>query len=297
VKRWRIGLAAIAAAIVWVAAVAHGAPAAPPERVTFPTLDGGTTLTGFVFRPATREPSAALVLLHGCTGLGAHGRIFPVYRSWARLLAEAGYLTLMVDSAGSRHIGQTCTASPDRRRMMRARPRDAYAALRYLQTQPSVRPDRIGAVGWSQGGATVLNTIALQSPARPPDLKQDFRAAVAFYPGRCSDKMQSRPFVNADPGTWTTAVPLLVLLGESDNWTPAAPCTALLTEAKARKAPVEFKLYPGAYHVFDAPNLPVRELPHYRMANGVVPISGTDAAARADARVRVPQFLRRYLRE
>jgi len=40
-----------------------------------------------------------------------------------------------------------------------------------------------------------------------------------------------------------------------------------------------------------------RELPAYRMANGVVPVAGTDPAARADALVRVKDFLRRLLVE
>jgi dienelactone hydrolase len=175
------------------------------------------------------------------------------------------------------------------------RPKDAYAALRYLQAQPFVRPDRVGVVGWSQGGATVLLAIAAHNSARPSGLAHDFRAAVAFYPGRCSDRFQSRPFVNADPGSWTTAIPLLVLFGEADNWTPSAPCAELIAAAKARGAPAEIKLYPGALHVFDAPNLPRRELPAYRMASGVVPIVGTDHAARADALVRVKDFLRGLL--
>ena len=54
-------------------------------------------------------------------------------------------------------------------------------------------------------------------------------------------------------------------------------------------------VYPGAYHVFDAPDLPRRELPAYVTRAGVVPIVATDPAARADALQRVPAFLGRYL--
>ena len=52
--------------------------------------------------------------------------------------------------------------------------------------------------------------------------------------------------------------------------------------------------YPGAYHGFDAPNVAKRELPNYVTRAGVVPIVGTDPAARADAQQRVPAFLARY---
>ncbi len=54
-------------------------------------------------------------------------------------------------------------------------------------------------------------------------------------------------------------------------------------------------VYPGACHVFDAPNLARRELPAYVTRAGVVPIVATDPAARADALQRVPAFLGRYL--
>jgi dienelactone hydrolase len=287
---------AVAAATVACAAQAVAEPAW--KTVTFHSLDGKTQLTAALGRPSVEAARPALVLLHGCTGLRRQsGRMFPIYRAWSNLLAQAGYVLLVVDSAGSRGVGQTCTASAERRRMLAERPKDAYAALRYLQAQDRVRSDRIGVVGWSQGGATVLLSIAAKSSARPPGLAHDFRAAVAFYPGRCSDRQQARPFVDADPGTWTTTVPLLVLFGEADNWAPAAPCAELIAAAKTRGAPVEIKLYPGADHVFDAPNLKRRELPELRMRDGTVPITGTDPAARADALVRAPEFLRRHLGE
>jgi hypothetical protein len=51
------------------------------------------------------------------------------------------------------------------------------------------------------------------------------------------------------------------------------------------------------FHVFDAPNLPLRELPAYRTPNGTVPLVGTDVAARTDAPERVPGFLKQRLGE
>ncbi len=89
--------------------------------------------------------------------------------------------------------------------------------------------------------------------------------------------------------------PLLVLIGAEDVWTPAAPCKAFLDGAIGRGAPIETEIYPGAYHAFDAPNQPRRELPDYRTRAGIVPIIGTDPAARQDALARLPAFLARYL--
>ena len=54
-------------------------------------------------------------------------------------------------------------------------------------------------------------------------------------------------------------------------------------------------LYPGAYHDFDHPNLPVRThkgLAYTGDGRGVAH-TGTDPAARADALLRVPAFLAR----
>ena len=266
------------------------------ERVTFASLDGETTLNAYMSRPHQTGPRPALVFLHGCSGMWRpNGAILPIYRAWRRELVGRGYVVLVVDSAGSRGFGATCTASAARRTTLRNRPKDAYAALQFLQAQPNVRGDRVGVIGWSQGGQTVLRAIGTQSQGRPGGLKQDFAAAIALYPGGCSERLQSRPFVPAEPKTWTTKIPHLVLFGAADNWTPIGPCEEFIAGAKARGAPITFHRYPEALHGFDAPNLSRRALPHFRMRDGTVPQVGTDRAARADALVRVPDFLRRHL--
>jgi dienelactone hydrolase len=94
---------------------------------------------------------------------------------------------------------------------------------------------------------------------------------------------------------WNAAVPLLVMLGGSDVWTPAAPCVALMKTATPA-AIVDTQTYPGAYHDFDWPDMPVHRMPADRTSAGVVPIAGTNPAARADALERVPAFFERYLR-
>jgi dienelactone hydrolase len=179
--------------------------------------------------------------------------------------------------------------------MWRDRPKDAYAALGYLQAQPLVRADRVALMGWSQGGGVVLLTINDKSIGRPAALSQDFKAAVSFYPGACSDKFQSKPWTAVEPQGWTTKLPLLVLFGAADTWTPLAPCEEFLGGAKARGNPVELKIYESAVHAFDAPTLPRIELPAYRAGNGPVPVIGTDTQARADAFTRVLEFLKRHL--
>jgi len=120
---------------------------------------------------------------------------------------------------------------------------------------------------------------------------------MSFYPGACSDRLQSKPFTEVEPQSWTAPVPLLVLMGEADTWTPFPPCEAFLSAAKARGNPVEVKSYPQAVHAFDAPNLVRRELPEYRSGDAPVPVIATDREARADAFPRVLDFLKTQLEQ
>src|SRR5258708_1476171 len=271
------------------------APCQAQEVMRFPSLEdngpgqASTILTGYLFRPAGEGPHPAIVGLHGCSGMLApgSGRITPLYRAWATELANRGYVVLLVDSFDVRQHGEMCSIQRFDANLYRKRPRDAYAALQYLQSQPFVRGDRIAAMGWSQGGGVTLYSIAERSAARPADLpRSDFRAAVAFYPGACNEARQ--------PG-WTSTIPLLVLAGDADVSTPVAPCKPFGDAAVARGNNIEMQIYPGAYHAFDAPNRPRAELPAYVTRAGIVPIVGTDPAARQDALARVPAFLSRYL--
>jgi dienelactone hydrolase len=296
----RNSLIALALALAPAASAQQAEPDTPDKRVLetvhFVSLDGHTNLTAYLGRHPGDAPRPAVVLMHGCSGLrNAEGRIFANHRAWMRALFAKGYDVLTVDSAGSRGFGQTCTAGPDRVTMYRDRPKDAYAALAYLQAQPWVQPDRIGLMGWSQGGAIALLSINDKSIGRPAALKADFVAAVAFYPGACSERLQSKPFTQVEPQHWTTSIPLLVLFGEADTWTLFAPCEAFISAAKARGNPVELKSYPSAVHGFDAPDQPRKELPAYRSPDGRIPLIGTDKEARADAFPRVLEFLKLHL--
>lgn len=282
-------LAAGAAALLWAGL------AGAQEVVHFPSLDDNgsgqpsTVLDGYLFRPAGEARHPAIVGLHGCSGMmTGRGELTPLYRQWGSELARLGYVVLLVDSLGPRRHGEMCSLGGFDLTIYRKRPKDAYGALWYLQSQPFVRGDRVGAVGWSQGGGVVLLSIPVQSLGRPAALPQgDFRAAVAFYPGSCNDARL--------PAGWTSTIPLLVLQGAEDVWTPLGPCKAFVDGAVGRGAPIEMQVYPGAYHAFDAPNRPITQLPNYVTRAGVVPIVGTDSAARQDALARVPAFLARYL--
>jgi dienelactone hydrolase len=292
---------ALVALVALLIATAMGAAPghAEMERVAIPSLASARgagapeALPGALFRAAGAGPHAALVGLHGCAGLyrgrGA-GTLDARFADWGERLARAGYTVLFPDSFGPRGIREICSRGERSIDATRGRPEDAYAALAWLAAQPFVRADAIGVIGWSNGAMTVL---ALVDPTRPrppelaPDLHAaDFRTAVAFYPGCRAVRAQ---------GNWTARMPLAILMGAADDWTSAGPCRDLAAAARARGAAVEITLYPGAYHDFDHPDLPLRVRGNVASTRSGTATIGTDPAARADALMRVPEFLARTL--
>jgi dienelactone hydrolase len=278
------------------------------EKVTFESLDadltGGkpTIIPAALFKPPGAGPFAAVVLLHGCGGLyhrkgKRQGEMTSRHVEWADLLSKAGYVVLLPDSFGPRSVHESCTVKDRPVDSTRERPRDAYGALLWLQKQPFVKADRVALMGWSNGGGTVLHTIAEESPVRPSPLPHgDFRAAVAFYPG-CSSpgNHRSKNATSTASSAWRTKIPLMIMQGDADDWTPAAPCRDLVAAAAARGESIEYHSYPGAYHDFDAPDEKVHTRSGLaRAATGTAHV-GTDPAARDDALKRVPIFLRERL--
>ena len=243
------------------------------------------TLKAATLRPAGDGPFPVVVGLHGCGGLGKSlDNVNRRTRDWSDRLVAAGYAVVWPDSFGSRGLGQQCTT---RKRTVRAsveRATDVETVRQWLAGQPWAKPDRMFLMGWSNGGATTL--WAVRPQRAPKDGTPDFRAAVAFYPG-CRAPAQRG---------WRTRLPLLLLIGEADDWTPADACAAMIDAARSDSALIDYVTYPGAVHGFDDPNLPLRQrkgLAFTSDGSGTA-WSGTDPKARADAIERVSKWLERW---
>jgi dienelactone hydrolase len=263
------------------------------EPVTYAALPAtpgtpGVEINAFLFTPQTPGRHAAIVFMHGCGGaLNKSGHLEARQTAWGTLLEQEGYVVLAEDSFTSRHQGSQCSRGDDLRvNPKRERVRDAYGALQWLSARPDVDPRRIAVMGWSQGGGAVLFTVSehLEIGELPADVGR-FKAAIAFYPGSCNYRNQD---------TYLTRVPLLVLQGASDVWTPAEPCESIIEGARQRGSPAEIHIYPSAYHDFDWPGMPIHTLDTLGYSHNV-PIVGENEAAHADAIERVKEFLARYL--
>src|SRR3972149_1932504 len=115
---------------------------------------------------------------------------------------------------------------------------DARGALGWLQSQPFVRPDRVAALGFSQGGVyaiAVINGPSLERAQRRGVTLPEpgFAAAVGVYPGGCFSLVKQ-----------VVGGPLLVLIGEADDWTPAAICKEMTDSMRARGAAGSIVIYP-----------------------------------------------------
>jgi dienelactone hydrolase len=258
-------------------------------RVAFPNTTPAAPLRvpGWELRPDGDGPFAAVVLLHGCHGVSASTH------DWARWFRDRGYVALIVDSWAARGIGNGCDANtPDLPSTERFD--DTAGALRFLRAQPFVDPSRVGVIGWSNGG--VFAIAAVNGPSLERARKRGvtlpppgFAAAIGVYPGGCYslvDELVTRP--------------LLVLIGDADDWTLPGPCAEMVANMRRRGADATLVLYPGAVHYFDVVGQPRTYLPDVGNRNKPGECCGAtvgyDAAAFSDARRRVEEFFGYHLR-
>jgi dienelactone hydrolase len=265
-------------------------PLQAQQRVAVPSLElqHGTPvlLAGFWFPVDPTVDRPAVVLLHGCGGAyDRHGGLDSRLRDYAALLNQEGWHVLVLDSLSARGLSELCTQRPSTRTVkVLNRRKDALGALEWLALQPGVDRERLVLLGWSNGGSTVLAATnrradEVKEATAPP------RAAVAFYPG-CEQELRRG---------YEAAAPLLMLLGDSDDWTPPQACRDLARAAQG--APVRLVGYPGAVHGFDA-EAPVRlrrDVPGGAHPGQGVHVGG-QAAAREGSRGQLLAFLRAQLR-
>jgi dienelactone hydrolase len=242
-------------------------------------------IPGYEARPEGSGPFPAVVLMHGCHGVSRSTR------DWAAWFRERGYVALVVDSWAPRGIRDGCVPGPDIPNTERFD--DAVGALRWLGARDYVDRRRVGIMGWSNGGVFAMSAVNGPSLERarargvevPPP---GFAAAVALYPGGCHSLVKER-----------VVQPLLVLMGDADDWTVPGDCAQMVEAMRSRGADASLVLYPGAVHYFDVAGQPRVVLPEVENRNRPGGCCGAtvgyDASADADARQRVQAFLGRHL--
>ena len=234
--------------------------------------------------PGAKAP--AMVLLHGCAGIytSRDRQLVVRMREYAAKLNEWGIHVLVTDSLTPRGEKELCTQREAGRKVNQAqRRRDALGALQWLAQQPGVDAQRLGIMGWSNGGSTVLaasNAIHPEVIAAPikPSL------AVLYYPG-CLDDLRAG---------YRPVAPALMQVGEADDWTPAEHCKNLASRFQdPARAQITLVAYEGAHHGFDGPGPVVhrKDVPNGKYPGSGVHVGG-HPAARAMSLERLEAFLR-----
>ena len=261
------------------------------------TPTGAVWIPAKIRKPEGPGPFPAIVMVHDCSGLGPRSSGAP--SRWARLLVAQGYVVLIPDSFTPRGFPEgVCTNSRAQAAGPAVRASDALGAAAYLRSLPEVDGARIGLMGGSHGGSTTLAALV-----RP---RAGFAAAVALYPGcgapygAWSVRRQagSRGPITGYAGVYAPGAPLLILIGEQDDWTPAEPCQRLADAARQQGYPVEIKVYPDAHHSFDNSS-PVRYVKERNNANapdGRGATTGGNPAAWEDAEKQVTAFFATHLK-
>jgi len=237
------------------------AAGAEPEVVTFPSADGKTTLTGYLFKLARPRSgrAPAVVMMHGRAGAYSQlangvydaSTLSMRHQAWGQLWAESGYVALLVDGFGPRGFAKgfprfSYDSRPPELDEVTIRPLDAYGALAYLRSRPDVVPDRIGLLGWSNGGSATIAAMSVDRRGmRAPTPANGFRAALAFYPA-CGLKgyfeAGYRPYG-----------PVRVFMGTADEEVSPQRCSALVEKSRLNGGDIQIRLYEGASHSFDDP--------------------------------------------
>jgi carboxymethylenebutenolidase len=202
--------------------------AATPKTVSYKS--GDDTVEGILYAPEGKGQFPGIVVIHEWWGLNDW------VKEQASKLSDQGYVTLAVDL----YRGNVAKTSDEAHELMRGVPddreeRDMHAAVEFLESQPNVKKDRIGSIGWCMGGGVSLD-VALQEPT--------LKADVINY-GHLATDPESTKKINAA---------ILGLFGEKDRGIPPEDVKKFEQLLKQQGKKIEVVIYPDAGHAFENPN-------------------------------------------
>ena len=191
---------------------------------------GDETVNGTLYVPAGKGPFPALIVIHEWWGLNDW------VKEQASKFADQGYVALAVDL----YRGKVADTPELAHELMRGVPedraaRDLRSAFDFLASQPNVRKDRIGSIGWCMGGGYSLD-VALQEPT--------LAAAVINY-GHLATEPAGLKKINA---------PILGSFGGQDRGIPPEDVKKFQQALEQFGKKADIKIYPDAGHAFENPN-------------------------------------------
>lgn len=196
--------------------------------------DGVTFKGHLAYDDAVKEKRPGILVVHEWWGLNDDAK------RRAKMLAELGYVALAVDMYGA---GRVAEHAKDAASMAGAVRQDvkqwqarAQAAMRFLQDQPQVDANKIGAIGYCFGGSTVQQ-LAYSGA--------DVAAVCSFH---------GAPVVPTEEQAKAVKAKIMFCHGSADTFIPEAECQKLRTAWDKGNVDYRFIYYGGAKHSFTVPN-------------------------------------------
>lgn len=186
-----------------------------------------------LYKPAGAGPFPAVLILHTSSGLR------PPDHAYASKLADEGYVCLVPDFFKAYGLSQS-----NRQQTFTTHAQgihaDFIAAIDMLKKRQDVQADRIGAVGFSNGGYWALLLAA----------NGQIQAGVSYY-GAVTGAGTDRSLQAFQAAFTDKSSPVLVLHGARDTTVAAQNAEFLVSILKKANVPHEFRLYPSAEHSFE----------------------------------------------
>jgi len=155
---------------------------------------------------------------------------------YLKMYQKSGFATFELNSFKSRNIESTVGTQNEV--TLAAIVFDAYKALETLSKHPLIIKEKISITGWSLGGGVTL--FSAWNPIKETlGNNIQFASHLAFYPPCFFD------FENLD----FSDVPIHILIGESDDWTPAKPCLEFVDKLERKN--INITVYKDSHHGFD----------------------------------------------
>jgi len=215
--------------LLWLA-VSLSLPAFASDGKSVTYKSGDESVGGMLYTPPGRGPFPGLIVIHEWWGLNDW------VKEQASKFADEGYIALAVDL----YRGKVADTPDLAHELARGLPqdraaRDLRAAFEYLASQPNVKKDRIGSIGWCMGGGYSLD-VALLEPR--------LAATVINYGHLATDPTELKKINAAILGSF----------GGQDRGIPPDDVKKFQQALEQLGKKVDIKIYPEAGHGFENPN-------------------------------------------
>ena len=194
---------------------------------------GKAELTGYLADGCRGQTAPGVLIAHEAIGMNDH------VKGRAELLAELGYVAFALDLYGSANLdlAEAQRKSAELMRTPGLLLGRARAGLDVLLSVPSVDRSRVAAIGFCQGGSTVLELARNGAP---------LLAVVGFHPGF------QRPAGSVDG---RIGARVLMMSGDADPVITESDRASFIAEMRRAKADWQLHLFGGVGHSYTNPRI------------------------------------------